>query len=75
MEGVYAIKMDVRCKSAVEDLLPAIRAGLNHPDGMIRLTMFTHDSPGIQLMNRRITEAIVMAIEQDHTISRKRKRA
>lgn len=66
---------EVRCKSAVDALLPRIRAGLNHPDGVIRLTMFNHDSPGLQLMNRRIVEAMVMAIEQDHTISRKRKRA
>lgn len=66
--------MEVRCKTAVAALLPHLRAGLIHPDGVVRLTMFTHDSPGLQQLHRQITEAVIMAIEKDHTITKRRKR-
>ena len=65
---------EVRCKSAVDVLEPRLGA-LNHPDGLVRLTMFSHDSPGLRKIRRQIAEALVMLLEQDHTISRKRKRA
>jgi hypothetical protein len=36
---------------------------------MLRLVQFTHDSPGLRTLRRQIAEALVLAIEEQHTIT------
>lgn len=55
---------EVRCKAAV-DLLEKRLNTLYHPDGIIRMVQFDHDSPGLRKLRRQIAEAVVLTLETD----------
>lgn len=63
--------MDIRCKSLVDVIEKHIPA-IPHDDGLVRLTMFSHDSPGLKQLRRQIAEGLAAVIEREHTVSKKR---
>lgn len=60
---------NVHCVKAVRKLEKRL-SSLPHPDGLVRLVMFDHDSPGLKKLRRQIAEAIVMLFENDDEILR-----
>lgn len=38
---------------------------LPHPEGLVRLVQFSHDSPGLRKLRRQIAEALVILLEND----------
>lgn len=52
----------VKAKLAVEILYENL-ARIDHPDGMVRLVQFSHDSPGLRKVRRQIAEGLVMLLE------------
>jgi hypothetical protein len=38
-------------------------ARIPHPQGMVRLVQFSHDSPGLRAVRRQIAEGLVMLLE------------
>ena len=53
----------VKAKLA-SDVLYDNLARIPHPDGMVRLVMFSHDSPGLRKMRRQISDGLVMLLEK-----------
>jgi hypothetical protein len=41
---------------------------LPHDEGLIRLVMFNHDSPGLRKLRRQIAEALVKLLESDPAV-------
>lgn len=46
------------------DILYDNLARIPHPDGMVRLVQFSHDSPGLRKVRRQISDGLVLMLEQ-----------
>lgn len=60
---------DVHCVKAVAKLEKRLNS-LPHPDGLVRMVMFDHDSPGLKKLRKQIAEAVVLLFENDDEILR-----
>lgn len=56
------VAVEIQCGSAV-DLFEKHLDKLPHGDDVLRMVMFSHDSPGVRGLRRRIAEALVLLLE------------
>lgn len=54
--------MSVKAKLAVDVLYDNL-GRIPHPDGLVKLVQFSHDSPGLRKVRRQIAEGLVMLLE------------
>lgn len=64
--------IEIRCKAAVGAIEKRLDK-LVHPEaGIIKLVQFNHDSPGLRKLRRQISEALILQLETEFTITKKR---
>lgn len=62
---------NAQCKSAVEAIEKRLEC-LQCSDGsIVKLVQFSHQSPGLIALRKKIAEAIIMHIEESHSIGPK----
>lgn len=55
---------EIKATSAVTLLNQRIQS-LEHPSGLVRLTMFSHNSDGVKAYKRQVSEAVIMLFESN----------
>ena len=60
-----------QCTTAIDDLEKRLES-LQCSDGkIVKLVQFNHNSPGLMALRRRIAEAVILVIEENHAIESK----
>lgn len=52
----------VRATRAVDVVYESLPR-LEHPDGVVRLVQFAHDSPGLRKIRRQVAESLILKLE------------
>ncbi|BCP41454.1 hypothetical protein MINTMi27_15470 [Mycobacterium intracellulare] len=54
----------INCEAAADFLEKRLDL-LEHPEGVQKLVQFTHDSPGLRKVKRRLAESLVLTLERN----------
>ena len=57
-----------QCQTAIDAIEKRLESLICSDGSVVALVQFRHQSPGLVALRRKIAEAVVMAIEEGHTI-------